>query len=131
MLKLSSTFHFSIFMINFNLFSFFDGIGMFLFEYVILNVSMMWCLRKCSTSIKEPMYILCKAWINHYKSDQQKEALLYTVLLYTGLYTELKSPMINLKSKSFIKEYLTHLSKNGMKIIKSLLDIKNIVQRLI
>ena len=49
---------FSVFMINFNLYSFSDGIGMFLFEYVILNISMMWCLRKCSTSIKERMYIL-------------------------------------------------------------------------
>ena len=49
---------FSVFMINFNLYLFSDGIGMFLFEYVILNVSMMWYLRKYSTSIKEHMYIL-------------------------------------------------------------------------
>ena len=41
------------------------------------------------------------------------------------------SPMIKLKSKGFIMEYLTHPSKNGMKIMKSLLDINNIVQRLI
>ena len=45
-------------------------------------------------------------------------------------YTELTSPMIKLKSKCFIMEYLTHPSRNGMKIIKSLLDIKNKVQRL-
>ena len=62
----------SVFMINFNLYSFSDGICMFLFEYVILNVSMMRCLRKCSTSIKERMYILCKTWINHYQSAQQR-----------------------------------------------------------
>ena len=46
------------------------------------------------------------------------------------IVSKLMSPMIKLKSKSFIMEYLTHPSKNGMKIIKSLLDIKNIVQRL-
>ena len=66
---------FSVFMINFNLYSFSDRIGMFLFECVILNVSTMWCLRKCSTSIIERMYILCKTWINHYQSAQQKGAL--------------------------------------------------------
>ena len=50
---------FSVFVINFNLYSFSYVIGMFLFEDVILNVCMMWCLPKFSTSIKECMYILC------------------------------------------------------------------------
>ena len=62
--------NFSVFMINFNLYSFSDGIGTFLFEYVILNVSRMWCLRNCSTSIKEHIYILCRTWINYYQSAQ-------------------------------------------------------------
>ena len=40
------------------------------------------------------------------------------------MYTELTSPMIKPKSKSFIMEYPTRPSRNGMKIIKSLLDIE-------
>ena len=40
-------------MINFNLSSFSNRICMFFFEYVMLNVSMMWCLWKCSTLQKE------------------------------------------------------------------------------
>ena len=46
------------------------------------------------------------------------------------VYRALTSPIIKLKSKSFIMEYLAHPSMNSMKIMKSLLDIKNIVQRL-
>ena len=31
-------------------------IGMFFFEYVVLTVSLIWCLQKCSTLEKECMY---------------------------------------------------------------------------
>ena len=48
-------------------------------------------------------------------NDKNKCPLDNKCLTHRIIYRELTSPMIKLKSKSFIMEYLTHTSKNSMK----------------